>query len=76
MAKKLQAWTKFRPRLERTNPMTSEELIENLVAATNKAVVAFKAVLAELDVQIESGLKSGRIVKLPNSTLYQPIWQK
>jgi hypothetical protein len=62
MAKKLQAWTKFRPRLERANPMTSEELIENLVAATNQSRGSVQAVLAELDVQILSGLKSGRIV--------------
>lgn len=76
MAKKVQAWTKFRPRLERTNPMTSEELIENLVAATNQSRGSVQAVLSELDVQIESALKAGRIVKLPNSTHYQPIGKK
>ncbi len=30
------------------------------------------AVLAELDAQLEAGLKSGRIVQLPNSTHYRP----
>ena len=73
MAKKLQAWTKFRPRLNRAEPMNSEELIENLVAATNQSRGSVQSVLSELDVQLESALKSGRIVKLPNSTHYQPI---
>ena len=73
MAKKIQAWTEFRPRLESTNPMTSKELIENIIAATNQSRGSVQAVLSELDVQIESALKSGRIVQLPNSTHYQPI---
>ncbi|NLY74257.1 MAG: hypothetical protein GX075_03035, partial [Firmicutes bacterium] len=61
----MRRWTKYRPRLERTTPMTSEELIENIVAATNQSRGSVQAVLAELDAQIESALKSGRIVKLP-----------
>jgi nucleoid DNA-binding protein len=76
MAKKIQAWTEFRPRLESTNPMTSKELIENIIAATNQSRGSVQAVLSELDVQIESALKSGRIVQLPNSTHYQPIGKK
>jgi hypothetical protein len=56
--------------------MTSEELIENLVAATNQSRGSVQAVLSELDVQLESALKSGRIVKLPNSTHYQPIGKR
>ncbi|NLW46497.1 MAG: hypothetical protein GXY86_04060 [Firmicutes bacterium] len=59
MAKKIQAWTEFRPRLESTNPMTSKELIENIIAATNQSRGSVQAVLSELDVQIESALKSG-----------------
>jgi nucleoid DNA-binding protein len=64
MAKKIQAWTEFGPRLEPTNPMTDNELIENIVAATNQSRGSVLAVLAELDVQIESALKAGRIVHL------------
>ncbi|MGE5606074.1 MAG: hypothetical protein ACM3YE_10315 [Bacteroidota bacterium] len=76
MAKKIQAWTEFRPRLEPIPPMKSEELIENIVAATNQSRGSVQAVLSELDVQIESGLKAGRIVHLPNGTHYQPTGKK
>jgi hypothetical protein len=34
------------------------------------------AILAELDVQIESALKAGRIVHLPNGTHYKPTDKK
>jgi hypothetical protein len=56
--------------------MTSEELIENIVAVTNQSRGSVLAVLSELDVQIESGLKAGRIVKLPNGTHYEPTGKK
>ncbi len=69
MAKKIQAWTELGPRLELSEPMTSEELIENIVRSTNQSR---GSVLAELDEQIEAGLKAGRIVQLPNSTHYRP----
>lgn len=59
MATKIEAWTAYGPRLELGQPMTSNELIENIVAATNQSR---GSVLAELDVQIEAGLKAGRIV--------------
>ncbi len=76
MAKKIQAWTEFRPRLEPVAPMKSEELIENIVAATNQSRGSVQAVLSELDVQIESALKGGRIVHLPNGTHFQPTGKK
>lgn len=76
MAKKIQAWTKFGPRLAKADPMKSEELIENIVAATNQSRGSVLAVLAELDVQIESALKAGRIVQLPNGTHYKPTGKK
>ncbi len=76
MAKKIQAWAEFGPRLERAAPMKGEELIENIVAATNQSRGSVLAVLSELDVQIESALKAGRIVHLPNSTHYQPTGKK
>ena len=76
MAKKIQAWTEFGPRLEPTNPMTDNELIENIIAATNQSRGSVLAVLAELDVQIEAALKAGRIVHLPNDTHYKPTGKK
>jgi len=76
MAKKIQAWTAFGPRIVLGDPMTREELIENIVAATNQSRGSVLAVLAELDVQIEAGLKAGRIVQLPNGTHYEPVGKK
>lgn len=76
MAKKIQAWVEFGPRLDRADPMTSDELIENIVAATNQSRGSVLAVLAELDVQTEAGLKAGRIVQLPNGTHYKPTGKK
>jgi hypothetical protein len=76
MAKKIQAWVEFGPRLEPTDPMTGEELIENIVAATNQSRGSVLAMLAELDVQLEAGLKAGRIVQLPNGTHFKPTGKK
>ena len=76
MAKKIQAWVEFGPRIELAATMTSNELIENIIAATNQSRGSVLAVLSELDVQIESGLKAGRIVHLPNGTHYEPIGKK
>ena len=73
MAKPIQAWTEFGPRLEPVAPMTAEEIIENIVAATNQSKGSVLAMLAELDVQSESGLKAGRIVQMPNGTHYRPV---
>lgn len=76
MAKTIQAWTKFGPRLELAAPMNSDELIENIVAATNQSRGSILAVLSELDTQIGAALKSGRIVRLPNGTHYEPTGKK
>ena len=76
MAKKIQAWVKFGPRIVLGTAMTKSELIENIVAATNQSKGSVLAVLSELDVQLESGLKSGRIVHLPNGTHFEPIGKK
>ena len=76
MAKKIQAWTEFGPRLEPTIPMEWEELIEHITIATNQSRGSVLAVLSELDVQLESALKSGRIVHLPNGTNYKPTGKK
>ncbi|MBI5565679.1 MAG: hypothetical protein HY870_12365 [Chloroflexi bacterium] len=72
MAKKIQAWVEFGPRLEPADPMTGDELIQNIVAATNQSRGSVLAILAELDVQLEAGLKSGRIVQFPNGTHFKP----
>ncbi len=76
MAKKIQVWAAYGPKIELGKPMTQEEIIENIVAATNQSKGSVLAVLAELDVQLESGLKAGRIVQLPNRTHYEPIGKK
>jgi hypothetical protein len=34
------------------------------------------AVLSELDVQLQAGLKAGRIVQLPNGTHYEPVGKR
>lgn len=76
MAKKIQAWAKYGPKITLGDPMTAEEIIENIVAATNQSRGSVLAMLAELDVQLESGLKAGRIVQLPNGTHFEPIGKK
>lgn len=76
MAKKIQAWAAYGPKIALGTPMKPEELIENIVAATNQSRGSVLAVLAELDVQTEAGLKAGRIVQLPNGTHYEPIGKK
>jgi hypothetical protein len=76
MAKKIQVWAAYGPKIELGSPMTKSELIENIIAATNQSKGSVLAVLAELDVQIESGLKAGRIVQLPNGTHFEPIGKK
>lgn len=76
MAKIIRAWAVLGPRLEPSTPMDSEELIENLIAATNQSRGSILALLSELDDQIETALKSGRIVRLPNNTHYRPIGKR
>ena len=53
MTDKIKAWTTFGPRLEPTDPMGQDEIIENIVAATNQSRGSVLAVLSELDVQLE-----------------------
>jgi len=76
MAKPIQAWTAFGPKITLSDPMTKEDIIDNIVAATNQSKGSVLAVLAELYVQIEAGLKAGRIVHLPNGTHFEPIGKK
>jgi hypothetical protein len=76
MANNIKAWARFGPRLEPKDPMDSEEIIENMVKATNQSRGSVLAVLSELDVQLESGLKAGRVVQLPNGTHFRPVGKK
>jgi hypothetical protein len=76
MAKKIQAWVEFGPRLEPTDPITAEGLIERIVTATNQSRGSVKAILDELDVQTEILLKEGHIVQLPNGTHFKPTGHK
>jgi len=73
MAKKIQVWAAYGPKISLGDTMTQDDIIENIVAATNQSKGSVLAVLAELDVQVEAGLKAGRIVRLPNGTRYEPI---
>jgi hypothetical protein len=68
MAKKIQAWKEFGPRLEPADPVTTEGLIERIVQGANQTRGSVKAILDELDAQTEIGLKEGRVVQLPNGT--------
>ena len=76
MAKPIQAWATYGPRIELGNSMTEDEFIENIVAATNQSKGSVLAVLAEADVQSEAGLKAGRIVCLPNGMHLEPVGKK
>lgn len=76
MAKMIRVWAVLGPRLEPVAPMESDELIENLIAATNQSRGSILALLSELDVQIGNALKAGRIVHLPNNTHYRPIGKR
>jgi hypothetical protein len=76
MAKKIQAWAAYGPKISLGDPMTEIDIIENMVAGTNQSKGSVLAVLAEMDVQIEAGLKAGRVVRLPNGTRLEPIGKK
>jgi hypothetical protein len=76
MAKKIQAWGAYGPRISLADVVTTQEIIENIVAATNQSKGSVLAVLAELDVQLEAGLKKGSIVRLPNGTHFEPVGKK
>ena len=76
MAKRIQVWSKYGPRLDLGRTMTVDEIIENVITVTNQSKGSVLAVLSELDVQIEAGLKAGRIVRLPNGMRFEPVAKK
>jgi hypothetical protein len=76
MAKRIEAWVEFGPRLVLNNAITPEGLIERIVMATSQSRGSVKAILDELDVQIEIGLKECHIVQLPNGTHFKPTGKR
>ena len=76
MAEKIKMWQELGPKLAPTTPMESEDILEELIAATNQTRGSILAVLSELDESITKALKAGRSVKLPNGTIYRPIGKK
>ncbi len=76
MAKKIQAWGAYGPRIALGDPVTQADFIENIVAATNQSKGSILAVLAEQDVQIEAALRAGRIIHLPNGMHLEPVGKK
>jgi hypothetical protein len=76
MAKKIKMWRVLGPRLAPATAMEDEEVVEDLVEATNESRGSLLSVLAELDVITERALKAGRIVRLPNGTHYRPRCDK
>ena len=76
MAQATKMWQELGPKLASATPMQAEEIIDELVSTTNQSRGSILAVLSELDVVIEKGLKAGRIVKLPNGTSFRPTGKK
>ena len=76
MAKKIEAWTEFGPRIEPTGPMPEKELVEQITVGSNESVSSVLAVLTFLDTVLEQALKAGRIVQLPNGTHFKPTGKR
>lgn len=76
MARKIQAWTEFGPRLEPATPLEGDELVEQLTQGSNESLSSLLAALAALDRAVEQALKSGRIVRLPNGMHFRPVGKR
>jgi hypothetical protein len=76
MAKKIQAWRAYGPRVGLGDAVTKQDFIDNIVSATNQSKGSILAVLSEQDVQIESALRAGRIIHLPNGMRIEPVGKK
>ena len=59
MAKKIEAWVEYGPRLESATPMEGTELIEQITVGSNESVSSAYAVLTFLDKVMEQALKAG-----------------
>lgn len=73
MAKKIQAWNQFGPKLQAQTPLEPDELIEGLTKGTNQSKGSALGLLAEFDSLMENALKTGRIVHLPNGMFLRPV---
>jgi len=62
MAKKIQAWTAFGPRLEPATPLSGDELIEQLTEGSNESMSSVLAVLSAMDKVTDVN---------PRTTMYQ-----
>lgn len=76
MAKKIQAWRAYGPRIDKGDVVTEQEFIEHVTSATNQSKGSILAVLSEQDVQIEAALRAGRIIRLPNGMRIEPVGTK
>jgi hypothetical protein len=76
MAKRIEAWTAFGPRLARAKKIEPEAVIERLVLSTGESRGSVLAVLSHLDDLVEQHLKDGDIVHLPNGTHYRPTGKR
>ena len=73
MAKRIQAWTEYGPRLELQDALTDDELMRRAVSHTNQSRGSLQAALDEIDVLIEEALRSGQPVQLPNGMHMRPV---
>ena len=73
MAKKIEAWTEFGPRLAPATPLSGDELLEQITGGSNEIT---SSVLVALDRVVGQALKAGRIVRVPNGLHYRPIGKK
>jgi len=72
MAKKIEAWTEFGPRLEPATAMTDKELVQQITVGSNESISSTLAVLTFLDTVLEQALMAGRIVQLPMAPTFGP----
>jgi len=73
MAKKIQAWATYGPRLAPIMPVEGDTVIKNTVLNTNQSKGSVLAVLSEADKELEAALTEGRTVHLPNGMIYRPV---
>jgi hypothetical protein len=76
MAKKIQAWRAYGPRVDKGDIVTEDEFIEHVTSGTNQSRGSILAVLSEQDVQIEAALRAGRAIRLPNGMRIEPVGTK
>ncbi len=73
MAHKVQAWVEFGPRLEHAEAVNEEQMVARIAAALHQSQTMVKAILIELDAQLEAVLSQGLIAHLPEGTHFRPV---